>query len=63
MAISFSREDARVTVGQLNEALQGMAEKNEARYRKASDASSGIGIAVSDTEPPSVSIWLKPMDG
>lgn len=57
---TFSDDNARVTVKQLNDVVQGMAEKNEGRYRKQ-DASGGVGLVVSATKPSSLSIWVKPV--
>ena len=58
---TFSDDNARVTVKELDDVIQSMAEKNNTRFKRANDPSGGVGIVVSSTKPTSLSIWLKPV--
>jgi len=60
---TFSDDNARITVSELNDVIQGMAGKNDIRYKRANDPSSGVGIVVSATKPTSLNIWVKPVGG
>lgn len=60
MAINFSDDNAKVTVKQLNDVIQGMAEKNDERYAVA--GSGGIDIVIGSTAPSGDNtIWLRPV--
>lgn len=59
---TFSDDNARITVSELNAVIQGMAEKNNLRFRR-SDGTGGVGIEVSATQPASLNIWIKPVGG
>lgn len=60
MTINFSDDNAKVTVAQLNDVIQGMAEKNEERYAAA--GSGGIDIVIGSNAPSGDNIiWLRPV--